>query len=161
MQTPDLFDLLEKLNIEFTRIDHVPVFTSEQARELISPALGASAKNLFLRDKKGKRHFLITLKDDKTLDLKKLAKSIGSSRLSFASPERLAKHLQLEPGAVSPLALVNDKVFQVEFWIDAELYLEEFIQCHPLVNTSTLIMKTTDLEKFLDHTGHKINKIPI
>lgn len=156
-----LYCILEELNIIFERINHPAVYTNEQARELVLPSNGASAKNLFLRDRKGKRHFLIMLDDNKELDLGDLATQIGSTRLSFASPERLMKYLGIEPGAVSPLALINDTAHDVELWVDQALWNEEIILCHPLVNTATLALSTRDLNRFFEKTDHKINYIKI
>ncbi len=156
MLNQPIYQALEELNISFQRIDHVPVYTNEQARELIPSTKGVSAKNLFLRDKKGKRHLLVMLDDTKELDLLNLAEQIHSTRLSFASSERLKQHLGVDPGAVSPLALINDLPHNVELWIDRDLWNDGYIQCHPLVNTSTLILSVADLDRFFQHTGHEV-----
>ena len=161
MQSNELYTVLEELGIQFERVEHVPVYTSEQARALIPINKGASAKNLFLRDRKGKRHFLVMLDDEKTLDLARLAEQIGSSRLSLASAERLQEHLGVEAGAVSPLALINDREHRVELWMDEELRQETFLQCHPLVNSATLILSMDDLMVFLAKTGHEIQFVRI
>lgn len=149
-----LYKVLEELKISYQRIDHAPVYTNDQARKLVPQTKGASAKNLFLRDRKGKRHILVILNDKKEFDLISLAEQINSTRLSFASPERLMEHLGVEPGAVSPLALINDRTHQVELWIDQDLRQAEFIQCHPLVNTSTLVLSMEDMIRFFQKTGH-------
>ena len=159
MPNQHLYQFLEDNNISYQRIDHAAVFTSEQARKLIPKSSGASTKNLFLRDKKGKRHFLIMLDDKKELDLKSLASQLGSSRISFASPDRLIRYLKIEPGSVSILALINDQEHRVELWIDQDLWQKESIQCHPLLNTSSLIITLKDIKSFLKLTGHKINLI--
>ena len=161
MVNHNIYETLDQLNISYQNIDHPPVFTNDQARMLVPTEKGASAKNLFLRDRKGKRHFLIMLDDNKELDLINLAAQIGSSRLSFASKERLMTHLGIEPGSVSPLALINDTDHAVELWVDPTLIEQDFIQCHPLVNTSTLIISVSDLFRFFDKTGHKTNFISI
>ncbi len=116
---------------------------------------------MFLRDKKGTRHFLVTLPEDKNVDLKELSYKLDSSRLSFASPERLKKYLGIEPGSVSLLALANDEMKNVEAYIDKEIWNGESILCHPLVNTSTLVINIGDMEKFLNITGHGTNLIDI
>ena len=152
-----LIEILEELSISYEQIDHRPVYTSEQARQFVPVNQGAPAKNLFLRDKKGKRHFLVMLNDSKELDLIALAEQTDSSRLSLASPERLQSYLGIEPGAVSPLALIDDADHQVELWIDQDLWQADSIQCHPLVNTATWILTPTDLASFFQRTGHPIH----
>ena len=152
-----LVKILEELSISYKKIEHPPVYTSEQAAQFVPVNQGAPAKNLFLRDKKGKRHFLVMLDDAKDLDLVTLAQQTGSSRLSFASPERLHRYLGIEPGSVSPLALINDPDQKVELWVDEELWQANSIQCHPLVNTATWILSTNDLASFLQQTDHPIH----
>ncbi|MEE4193802.1 MAG: prolyl-tRNA synthetase associated domain-containing protein [Anaerolineae bacterium] len=149
MDDQHLYQILEKNNIPFHKIVHEPVYTSEQASQRVPANEGAPAKNLFLRDRKGKRYFLVMINENKDLDLNKLAADIGSSRLSFGSPERLSQILGIDPGAVSPLALINDSDHQVELWIDEDLWQASVMQCHPLVNTATLLLKRDDLERFL------------
>jgi Ala-tRNA(Pro) deacylase len=152
--TNNIYSLLDDLSIEYQRIDHLPVYTSEQARSLIPEQPAASAKNLFLKNKKGREHFLIVFDDQKKMDMKQLANQIGSSRLSLASPERLQEHLGVDPGAVSLLALVNDPDKKVQLLFDQDLWNEGFLQCHPLVNTTTLILSMADVKRFLDRVGH-------
>jgi Ala-tRNA(Pro) deacylase len=153
----NLVEILEQLKLSCEKIDHPPVYTSEQAAQYVPANDGAPAKNLFLRDKKGKRHFLVMLNDSKELDLASLAQQTGSTRLSLASPDRLYRYLGIEPGAVSPLALINDAEHKVELWIDQELWQADSIQCHPLVNTATWILATQDLTTFFQRTGHPIH----
>mgnify|MGYP006290211843 FL=1 len=152
-----LYEMLKEHNIAYQRIEHPPVFTSEQASQLVPANQGTPAKNLFLRDRKGKRHFLVMVKETHSLDLAQFAAKIGSSRLSFASPHRLGTYLGIEPGAVSPLALINDQNQAVELWIDQDLWKAASIQCHPLVNTATLVLTVEDLAAFFRQTGHAIH----
>ena len=159
MDLPALLQYLEQLSIQYEYHEHVAVFTSEQARRLIPPLAGASAKNLFLRDRKGRRHFLLSLPDSKTLDLKSLAASLGLSGLSLASPERLLKYLGITPGAVSLMALVNDPEGRVEVLVDEDLWQADYLQCHPLVNTATLVISIHDIRKFIAATGHSIKLV--
>jgi Ala-tRNA(Pro) deacylase len=156
----DLLGFLQMRWIAYTRYDHQAVFTSAQARAL-PPMPGASAKNLFLRDKKGVRHFLLTADDRKTVDLSALAQAQGISRLSLASPARLMTYLALEPGAVSLLALVNDPQHRVEVWIDRDIWQADALHCHPLVNTATLVISLEDVRKFLSATGHSARVVDI
>jgi Ala-tRNA(Pro) deacylase len=157
MTNHPLKQLLEELSISCEKIEHPPVYTSEQARQFVPVNQGEPAKNLFLRDKKGNRHFLVMLNDSKDLDLASLAQQTHSTRLSLASPDRLHRYLGIEPGAVSPLALINDREHKVELWIDQDLWQADSIQCHPLVNTATWILTPADLISFLRQTGHPIH----
>jgi Ala-tRNA(Pro) deacylase len=161
MDSLALLKYLDRLSIQYEYHDHVAVFTSEQARRLIPPLAGASAKNLFLRDRKGRRHFLLSLPDDKILDLKSLAVDLMLSGLSLASPERLQKFLGITPGAVSILALVNDTEINVEVLVDQDLWQTDKLQCHPLVNTATLVISLQDINKFLDSTNHSVQIVNI
>ncbi len=157
----NIYNFLDSNNITYKRYDHKAVFTVEESKKLSPKMNGVSTKNLFLRDKKGVRHFLLTVPEDKNIDLKTLSNKIDSSRLSFASPERLKEYLCIEPGAVSLLALVNDVEKNVEVFIDKNIWIEKSILCHPLVNTSTLEIPIGDMEKFLEETGHGINLVDL
>jgi len=154
MDTSTLLQFLTDHGIPFTYHEHVAVFTSQQARELIEPLPGASAKNLFLRDKKGKRHFLLTVDDNKTVNLKSLAASQGISGLSLASSERLLTYLGVTPGAVSLMALVNDPDGLVDVLIDQDLWSADALHAHPLINTATLVIPLTGIQKFIKATNH-------
>jgi Ala-tRNA(Pro) deacylase len=154
MDTRQLLEFLDQHQIRYSYHEHVAVFTSQQARELIEPLPGASAKNLFLRDKKGKRHFLLTVDDQKTVNLKLIAASQGISGLSLASPERLMKYLGVTPGAVSLMALVNDPDGCVEVLIDQDLWSADALHAHPLVNTATLVIPLDGIKAFLSATNH-------
>jgi len=161
MDLSALLQYLKQLSIQYEYHEHVAVFTSEQARRLIPPLAGASAKNLFLRDRKGHRHFLLSLPDSKALDIKSLAVSLGLSGLSLASPERLLKYLGISPGAVSLMALVNDPEGRVEVLVDKDLWEADFLQCHPLVNTATLVISLQDIKRFIASTGHNVRLVKI
>ncbi|MCG8608827.1 prolyl-tRNA synthetase associated domain-containing protein [bacterium] len=151
----DLFQFLDGHRISYDRHDHLPVFTCEEADRLVPDLAAAKTKNLFLRDNKGRRHFLVILSDRKTVDLKALRDRIGSSKLSLGSAERLQKYLGITPGAVSIFALINDSDNEVELIIDRDLWKEESFRFHPLVNTSTLVVSRDDIEKFLKGTRHE------
>lgn len=150
----DIYDFLQSHGIEYQRFDHPAVFTCEQASELRMPIPGKDTKNLFLRDEKGKRHFLVTVGHEKQVDIKALKKMFATQKLSFASPERLKEHLGVEPGSVTILGLVNDSEHQVEVFIDEAVWTAEAVCCHPLVNTATLCISHAGLEAFLKATGH-------
>jgi Ala-tRNA(Pro) deacylase len=148
--------------IESVRHEHPPVMTVAESQRLVPPLPGAKTKNLFLRDKKGVRHFLVTVPQDLTVDLDALGLQLGAGRLGFASPERLMKHLGITPGSVSLLALVNDTMGAVEFVIDRRLWEAEAVQAHPLVNTATMVVPHEQIERFLAATGHspRVAEIP-
>ncbi len=156
-----LYTVLEQQGIDFERRDHDPVFTVEDVKKIVPPISGTKTKNLFLRDNKGKRHFLVVTNDEKQVDLKVLHKQTNSTRLSFASSERLLRLLGISPGAVSVLALINDKAHGVELFFDRDLWGCEPFQCHPLVNTSTLVLSQNGIEKFVNATGHELNLIDV
>ncbi len=142
--------------ISFQRFDHPAVFTCEEAMRLLpSDIPGAHTKNLFLRDKKGSRHFLVVVGYEKQVHLKELAHQIGVQSLSFASPERLQKHLGVTPGSVTLLGLIHDAGHAVEVYMDAALWQAPALLCHPLVNTATLAISHEGIEKFLTVTGHE------
>jgi Ala-tRNA(Pro) deacylase len=159
----NLDTFLRQHGIAAPRHEHAAVMTVEESERLVPPLPGAKTKNLFLRDKKGTRHFLVTVPAARAVDLNALGATIGAGRLGFASPQRLHKHLAITPGAVSLLALINDTVGAVEFVIDRTLWEAEAVQAHPLTNTATLIVSHADLELFLGATGHapRVIDVPI
>ena len=155
-----VYQTLEKLDISYVRHEHPPVFTVEEAEQYWEDITGAHCKNIFLRNKKGNRHYLVILEHSKKADLKKLESQLGESRLSFASPERLMRLLGLETGAVSPFGLINDSQKEVRVVIDQDLKKEEQINFHPNVNTKTVGIELKDFEKFLSWCGNSIRFLP-
>jgi Ala-tRNA(Pro) deacylase len=150
----DLDAFLRDHGISAPRHAHPPVMTVEESERLVPKLPGAKTKNLFLRDKKGARHILVTVPHDLAVDLNALGAALAAGRLGFASPERLARHLGVTPGSVSLLALVNDAAGAVEFVIDRRLWDATAVQAHPLVNDATVVIAHADLERFLAATGH-------
>lgn len=150
----DLDVLLRRIGITPQRHEHAAVMTVEESERLVPRLPGAKTKNLFLRDKKGLRHFLVTARHDRTVDIQALGAMLNAGRLGFGSPDRLQRHLGVAPGAVSLLALCNDAHVAVEFVIDEALWSAPSVQAHPLVNTATMILTHADLECFLAATGH-------
>src|SRR5437588_1835145 len=150
----DLTAFLAHHGIRLQRFAHPPVMTVEESERLVPRLPGAKTKNLFLRDKKGVRHFLVTVPHDLAVDLNGLAQEIGAGRLGFASPERLLQHLGITPGSVSLLALANDTAGAVEFLIDRALWEAEAVHAHPLVNSATVVIPHAELERFLAATAH-------
>ena len=149
-----LEDFLQDHGLALPRHEHPAVMTVEESERLVPPLPGAKTKNLFLRDKKGARHFLVTVPHDLPVDLAALGLALAAGRLGFASPERLLQHLGITPGSVSLLALCNDTAHAVEFVIDRALWEAVAVQAHPLVNTATMVVAHADLERFLAATGH-------
>jgi len=158
-QEKEVYAVLESLGISFTRVEHPPVFTVAQAREHWANLEGARCKNLFLRDEKGKRHFLAIIEHEKNVDLKKLALRVGEKRLSFASPERLRRYLGVDPGSVSPFGLINDKKKEVEVLVDSDLEQATFVNFHPNINTVTIGLSLADFQRFLHWTGNAVRFI--
>lgn len=152
----DFYQFLAEHKIEYERHDHPAVYTVEESDRLVPPLPGAKTKNLFLRDKKGTRHFLVVVPAQKRVNIKALPEVVGSSRLSFGSAQRLKKYLGVEPGAVTLLAIFNDPDHAVEVCIDKDLWESEAFNFHPLVNTATLVISRKDLERFIEATGHEI-----
>ena len=154
-----LVDLLDSLGIAYFRTEHPAVNTIQEARRHWGGLPGAHCKNLFLRNQKGRRHYLVILEHSKSADLRRVTEILGEDRLSFASPERLKRYLDLEPGAVSPFGLIHDKENHVEVLIDKDLEGAARIYFHPNVNTATLGMSFVDFRKYLDHCGNRFRFI--
>ena len=157
----DIYEFLDNGNIEYQRHDHPPVFTVEDVHRLTPDLPGAKTKNLFLRDKKGSRHFLVVVPADRRINLKALPKVLETSKVSFGSPERLMENLGVTPGSVSLFAIVNDQKNKVEVVIDKSLWESDAFQFHPLINTSTLIISHEGIKQFLAATGHEVKILEI
>lgn len=149
-----LFAKLEQLGIESVTVEHAPVFTVEQSTHLRETIPGAHTKNLFLTDKDG-RLVLVVAKDDTRVDLKELAKELRLGRLSFGKAELLESVLGVPAGSVTPFALLNDTVASVTVVVDQALVDFAEVNCHPLQNTATTTLATSDLLRFIDTTGHR------
>ena len=153
---------LNELSINYKEIEHIPVYTIEDMDNLGNIFDNAKiCKNLFVRDQKGKRHFLVVLPEEKRAPLSDIAEKIGSTKLSFASEERLMKYLKLEPGSVTPLSVINDETNEVEVVFDEELKKEKLLGVHPCVNTSTILLTPDNLEKYITMSNNKIKYINI
>lgn len=152
---------LDKLGISYRRIDHCSVYTMEEMDLLGIFGDGVVGKNLFLRDAKGKRHFLVFVYGDKKVNLSQIEEKIGIKHCSFGSPERLDKYLGLTKGSVSPLGVVNDVNAEVEFIIDRDFIGCPCVGVHPNQNTSTLWLSFSDLEKVIKSNGNQITYVEI
>src|SRR5262245_50551504 len=146
-----LFARLEQLGIPQRTVEHPPVFTVEEAKALRGNLPGHHVKNLFLRNKKEEMWLVVAL-EDRAIDLKRLGEALGAGRLSFGSPERLRRHLGVEPGSVTPLALINDDSGSVRLAVDRSLLKGGPVNVHPLVNTMTTAMEAGDLMRFFAAT---------
>ncbi len=154
------YDSLSQLGIKFLRIDHTAANTIYDCH-VIEKYLDVSiCKNLFLTNNRKNIYCLLLLNSDKKFESGKISKQINSSRLSFASDSELMTYLAVSPGSVSILGLINDSNCSVTVAIDSDLLKNEYIGCHPCMNTSTLKIKTSDIiEKFIPYTNHDISII--
>ncbi|NUP09418.1 MAG: prolyl-tRNA synthetase associated domain-containing protein [Polyangiaceae bacterium] len=148
-----LFAKLEGLGIATHTVSHPPVFTVEQAKRHRVDDRGVHVKNLFLRNKKGSM-WLVTTSEDRPVDLKELAAKIGAGHVSFGSPDRLRQHLGVEPGSVTPFAVLHDETRVVTSVIERSLLESTAVHCHPLTNDRTTSLSGPDLLRFLEATGH-------
>ena len=150
-----VYDLLEKLDIHYSRIDHGVTATIEDCYD-VDKLLGISiCKNLFLCNSQKTDFYLLMMPGNKKFKTKELSSQIQSSRLSFASAEYMEKYLYITPGSVSIMGLMNDIDRKVKLLIDEDVIKEDYLGCHPCINTSSLKVRTKDIiDKFLPHTGH-------
>ena len=157
-----VYDYLDKLGIEYKRVDHEAANTMEACAE-VDKVLGTlMCKNLFLCNRQKTNFYLLLMPGDKKFKTKELSKQINSARLSFAEPEDMLKYLDIEPGSVSVMGLMNDKDHKVQLLIDEDVLKGEYLGCHPCVCTSSLKMKTEDvLTKFLPATGHEYRTVKL
>ena len=150
------YALLDSLGIEYRRVDHEHADTIEACEQVEGLLECKICKNLFLTNRQQTDFYLLVMPGEKPFKTKLLSKQIGSARLSFASPEHMEKYLDITPGSVSILGLMNDKGGAVRLLMDSDLLKEEYFGCHPCINTSSLRLKTADvLEKLLPAMGHE------
>ena len=152
---------LDALGIAYTRHDHPPVATVEEAVRHWADIPATHCKNLFLRNQKGDRHYLVIVEHAKRVDLRRLADQIGDGKLSFASPERLRTHLGLTPGSVSPFGLINDSSRGVRVVIDRDLKAATRLSFHPNINTVTLTIANADFARFLEACGNVVQYVSV
>jgi Ala-tRNA(Pro) deacylase len=151
-----VLEALETLAIPYVRHEHPPVATVEEAEKQWAGLKATHCKNLFLRNYKGNRHYLVIAPVTRGIDLRRLNAQLGEDRLSFASPERLRRWLGVEPGSVSPFGLINDAGRHVQVVCDAALRSSAALGFHPNVNTATLEIALADFEKFLAWRGNSV-----
>ena len=158
---PAVYSALDALGISYERHEHPPVFTSEDAAQHWAHIDGVQCKNLFLRNKKGNRHYLVILEISKHADLRRIVKLVGDDRLSFGSPERLMSTLGLTPGSVAPFGLINDHDRSIRVLIDEDLRGAARLIFHPNINTASIVISWADLEKFLQSRGNPVTFIRV
>lgn len=155
------YELLDSLGIEYARVDHEHADTIKACHEIESTLGALICKNLFLTNRQQTEFYLLLMPGDKPFKTKLLSKQIGTARLSFASPEHMERYLDITPGSVSVLGLMNDGG-KVHLVIDRDLLKDEFIGCHPCINTSTLRLRTEDvIGKLLPAVGHEYSLVEL
>lgn len=157
----NIFLRLNELQIPFELVEHAPAFTMDEYNALGFNPNDEICKNLFLRDYKGTRHMLVVLKGSKHADLQLIRGEVDSSKLSFASDERLAKFLDVKKGSVSPLGLINDATSTVEVYFDEDLKNAPRLGFHPNDNTATVFVSFADVRKYIESTGHTVQFLKV
>ena len=156
------YDLLDRLGVEYERIDHEPAMTMEDCKEVDQLLEAVICKNLFLCNRQKTAFYLLMIPDTKVFHTKDLSAQIGSARLSFAKPEYMDEFLDITPGSVSVMGLMNDKEHRVQLLIDEDVLDGEYIGCHPCINTSSIRFKVKDLiEKVIPAMGHDFVKVKL
>jgi Ala-tRNA(Pro) deacylase len=150
----ELYEILEKLQISFEYHEHPPLATIDDAKLHWKDYNSGRCKNIFVRNHKGDRHYLIILEHLAQLNIRDLEKRLKQGKLTFASDQRLMNHLGLQPGSVSPFGLINDINNHVHLFIDEKLKESDRLAFHPNVNTATLVISRSDFIKFLDQSGN-------
>ncbi len=150
----DLIALLDDLGVSYEITEHEPVFTVAEGLEIERDIQGVHCRNLFLRDKK-KAMFLVTLPNEREVDLKKLADLLRCARLSLGSSERLWEHLGIRPGSVNPFCVVNDPNQNVQLILDEDMMSADLVNYHPMDNSKTITLSPTGLLRVIAESGHK------
>ena len=150
----ELYELLERLSIQFEYHEHPPISTIEAAKIHWKDYNSGRCKNIFFRNHKGNRHYLVILEHLRQLNIKDLEKRLRQGKLTFSSDKRLKKYLGVEPGSVTPFGLINDKEKHVHLFIDEKLNEFDRLAFHPNINTASLVVSKSDFLKFLEYTGN-------
>jgi Ala-tRNA(Pro) deacylase len=150
----ELYELLARLSIQFEYHEHPPLATIDDAKVHWKDYNSGRCKNIFLRNHKGNRHYLVILEHLAQLNIHDLEKRLKQGKLTFASDQRLEKYLGVEPGSVSPFGLINDRDNHVHLFIDEKLKEYYRLAFHPNTNVATLVVSSADFVKFLNHTGN-------
>ena len=156
------YDLLDRLGVEYDRVDHEAAMTMEVCQEIDAVLQAVICKNLFLCNRQETSFYLLMIPDTKVFHTKDLSAQIGSARLSFAKPEYMEQFLDITPGSVSVMGLMNDTEHRVKLLIDEDVLAGEYVGCHPCINTSSIRFRTSDLvEKILPAMGHDFIKVKL
>ena len=156
------YDLLDRLGVSYDRVDHEPAMTMEICQEIDKVLQAVICKNLFLCNRQETSFYLLMIPDNKVFHTKDLSSQIGSARLSFAKAEYMEQFLDITPGSVSVLGLMNDTEHRVQLLIDEDVLNSEFVGCHPCINTSSIRFRTSDLvEKVIPAMGHPFVKVKL
>jgi Ala-tRNA(Pro) deacylase len=158
---PEVYSTLDRMGIAYDVHTHPPVFTAEEADRHWAAIDGVKVKNLFLRNKKGDRHYLVILAITKRADLQQLVKIIGDDRLSFGSGERLKASLNLTPGSVSPFGLMHDHAHAVRVIVDEDLRVADKLIFHPNINTASVVIRGADFIRYLESTGNMVRWVRV
>ena len=150
-----IYDTLKELNIDFEYNEHPPAPTIEIAKQYWKDLDATHCKNLFFRNHKGNKHYLVVFEHLQNLSVKSLEQMLKQGKLSFASEWRMEKYLGVKPGSVSPLALVNDRENHVKVFLDKNLLQAQKISFHPGINTASLVLSFKDFMRFMDWTGNE------
>ena len=162
MNKQEIYDFLKENNIWHEITEHKAVYNMEELKDVDLPYSDQDAKNLFVRDDKKRNYYLITVKGEKRVDLKEFRKRNNTRNLSFASEQDLMEILELIPGAVTPLGILNDKERKVKFFIDRDFLNEpEIIGIHPNDNTATIWLKAKDLIEIIKKHGNEVNVVEL
>jgi Ala-tRNA(Pro) deacylase len=156
----ELFARLQGLSIETKTFDHASVATVEEAKKVHGEIPGGHCKNLFCKDEKGTLWLIVAL-EDSTIDLKTTPGKIGSRRLSFGKPDLLMEVLGVEPGSVTPFALINDQSIRVNVVLDSKMMAQPLLNFHPLQNNATTSIAAVDLLKFIQSCGHQPQTVQV
>jgi Ala-tRNA(Pro) deacylase len=156
MKAQKVYDVLNNLSISFEIIEHEAALTVEEMESVLPEMDAQVCKNLFLRDQKGKQHYLVVMPKEKPFNLKDFEANQGLGKMSFASEKRLLKYLDVPSGSVSPLGLINDESGHVIVYMDASLKTMDQIGVHPNINTATVTFSAKDLEKFLNTLSNDV-----
>ncbi|RRD79653.1 prolyl-tRNA synthetase associated domain-containing protein [Tannerella forsythia] len=149
---PRLYALLEELDIKFEYLEHPPAPTIEIAKQYWAGHDAKHCKNLFFRNHKGNRHYLVILDCDCSMDIHAIEKRLGQGKLTFASEKRMIKYLGVTPGSVTPFGLIHDETHHVHVFLDRNLQKASRLSFHPCINTASLIISNNDFVRFMDHT---------
>ncbi|GAB4320483.1 MAG: prolyl-tRNA synthetase associated domain-containing protein [Bacteroidales bacterium] len=156
-----LYNLLKELGIDFEYYEHPPAPTINEAKKYWKDLKATHCKNIFFRNHKGNRHYLVILEHTQQLNIHDLEKRLRQGKLSFASPRRMMKYLGVTPGSVTPFGLINDEERHVHLFLDKNLKNSETISFHPCINTASLVIRYSDFERFLNHLGNSYEYVEL